>query len=186
MSEHDIDKVRAIIKASSVLASGIECALLAAGCHCAYAKQISFDVVFEWARLSGSDPYRAPRASVGSVAAMVAGYYRLSVCWDYPDDVAAGVSAQKLCDTVAAVSSLDGRWSLGITSPPVRIVPVGVWRSMSADGVARLLVAVSHGVRSQGVDDLMRTHRDTGFALVSLDGELPLSAYLDHVAENGG
>ena len=187
MCEHEIDKVRAILDKSARLQGGIKAALLAAGCHSTYAGAISFSFITEWARLSGGlDEYRLPRASVGSVAAMVAGYYRLAVCWDYPDDVAAGVSAQKLCDTVAAVSSLDGRWSLGITSPPVRIVPVGVWRSMSADGVARLLVAVSRAVRSEGVDELMRVHDSGAVLLGGLDGELPLSAYLDHVAGNKG
>lgn len=187
MCEHEIDKVRAILDKSARLQGAIKSALLAAGCHSTYAGAISFSFVTEWARVSGGlDAYRVPRASVASVAAMVAAYYRLSVCWDYPDDVAAGVSAQKLCDTVAAVSSLDGRWSLGITSPPMRVVPVGVWRSMSADGVARLLVAVSRAVRIEGIDELMRVHDYGVRTLTDLDGELPLSAYLDHVAENKG
>jgi hypothetical protein len=190
MSDFDIDKalaVRAILDKSARMQCGIKSALLAAGCHSSYAGSISFQFVTEWARVSGGlVEYRLPRASVGSVAAMVAGYYRLSVCWDYPDDVAAGVSASKLADTAAAVSALDGRWALGITSPPMRVVPVGVWRSMSADGVARLLVATSHAVRCEGIDELMRVHDERRPLSVDLDGELPLSGYFDHVAENKG
>ena len=190
MSDFEIDKalaVRAILEKSARMQCGIKAALLSAGCHSTYAGSISFAFVTEWARVSGGlTEYRLPRASVGSVAAMVAGYYRLSVCWDYPDEVAAGVSASKLADTCAVVSSIDARWALGMTSPPMRIVPVGVWRSMSADGVGRLLVSVSHAVRSVGTDELMRVHDSGAVLLVDLDGELPLSGYLDHVAENKG
>jgi hypothetical protein len=187
MSQYDIDKVRAILDKSARLQGGIKAALLCAGCHSTYAGAISFSFITEWARVSGGlDQYRLPRASAGAVAAMVVLYYRLAVLWDYPDDVAAGVKASKLADTVAAVSSLDGRFALGITSPPMRCVPVAVWRSMSADGVARLLVAVSRAVRSENVDHLMRFHDYGARTLTDLDGELPLSAYLDHVAENGG
>lgn len=187
MSENDLDLLGAVLKKSAHMQCRIKTALMCAGCHVSYAGSISFAFVTEWARVSGGlAEYRLPRASVESVAAMVAAYYRLSVCWDYPDDVAAGVSASKLADTAAAVSALDGRWALGITSPPMRIVPVGVWRSMSADGVARLLVATSHAVRCEGIDQLMRVHDSGAVLLVDLDGELPLSGYLDHVAENGG
>lgn len=185
MSENDLDKVRAILDKSARMQCGIKAALLSAGCHSTYAGSVSFAFITEWARVSGGlEQFRLPRASAGSVAAMVALYYRMLVCWDYADEVAAGVSASKLADTVAAVSSLDGRWALGITSPPMRCVPVAVWRSMSADGVARLLVAVSHALRSVGTDELMRVHDSGAVLLVDLDGELPLSAYLDHVAEN--
>lgn len=187
MSENDLDLVRAVLDKSARLQAAIRAALWSAGCHTTYAGSISFQFVTEWARVSGGlVEYRVPRASVGSVAAMVAGYYRLSVCWDYPDDVAAGVSASKLVDTAAAVSALDGRWALGITSPPMRVVPVGVWRSMSADAVARLLVATSHAVRCEGIDELMRVHEERRPVPADLDGELSLSGYLDHVAENKG
>lgn len=187
MCEHDVDKVRAILDKSARLQGGIKAALLCAGCHSTYAGVISFSFITEWARVSGGlDEYRLPRASAGAVAAMVAMYYRMLVCWDYAEEVAAGVKASKLADTVAAVSSLDGSWALGITSPPMRCVPVAVWRSMSADGVARLLVAVSRAVRIEGVDNLIRVHDSGAPTLMDLDGELPLSAYLDHVAGNKG
>jgi hypothetical protein len=57
---------------------------------------------------------------------------------------------------------------------------------MSADAVARLLVATSHAVRCEGIDELMRVHEERRPLSVDFDGELPLSGYLDHVAENKG
>ena len=181
-----LEQIQAVLDRSARMRAGIQSALLSAGCHSTYAGSISFAFVTEWARVSGGlSEYRLPRASVASVAAMVAGYYRLSAVWDYPDDVAAGVSASKLYDVCTAVASLDARWCLSVGSAPLRIIPVGVWRSMSADGVARLLVAVSYAVRSIGADELGRVH-NYGRVLGLSDGEVPLCDYLDHVAENSG
>ena len=181
-----LEQIQAVLDRSARMRAGIQTALISAGCHSTYAASISFAFITEWARVSGGlSEYRLPRASVASVAAMVAGYYRMSAVWDYPDDLPAGVKASKLFDVCYFVGAIDARWCLDIYSAPLRIVPVGVWRSMSADGVARLLVAVSYAVRSVGSSELARVHNFGGVSFAP-DGELPLSEYLDHVAENSG